>query len=77
MAELLGQEAALFLPTATMANEVALRAQTTPGATVLAEEHTHVLVFEMGGPAIHSGLVMHGVPAPAGRVTPCLAISSR
>jgi len=37
MAELLGHEAALFVPTATMANQIALRAQTTPGATLVAE----------------------------------------
>src|SRR6202012_46367 len=57
MAELLGHEAALFVPTATMANQIALRAQTTPGATIVAEERTHVLVYEAGGPAIHSGLM--------------------
>ena len=70
MAELLGQEAALFFPTATMANQAALRAQTKPGSLLLAEEHTHVLIYEWGGPAIHSGLVMKGVEAEAGRVTP-------
>jgi threonine aldolase len=70
MAELLGHEAALFLPTATMANQAALRAQTKPGGMLLAEERTHVLVYEWGGPAIHSGLVMKGVRAEAGRVTP-------
>jgi threonine aldolase len=70
MAELLGHEAALFLPTATMANQIALRAQTKPGSMLLAEERTHVLVYEWGGPAIHSGLVMKGVKAEAGRVTP-------
>jgi len=70
MAGLLGHEAALFLPTATMANQVALRAQTKPGAVVLAEERTHILIYEWGGPAIHSGLVMHGVPAEKGRPTP-------
>jgi threonine aldolase len=70
MAELLGQEASLFLPTATMANQTALRAQSKPGSVVLAEERTHVLIYEWGGPAIHSGLVMHGVTAEAGRVTP-------
>src|SRR3977135_4106960 len=70
MAELLGQEAALFLPTATMANQVAMRAQTKPGSLVLAEERTHILIYEWGGPAIHSGLVMRGVTAEAGRVTP-------
>jgi threonine aldolase len=69
-AELLGHEAALFLPTATMANQVALRAQTKPGGLLLAEERTHTLIYEWGGPAVHSGLVMHGVPAAAGRVTP-------
>jgi threonine aldolase len=70
MAEMLGHEAALFLPTATMANQIALRAQTKPGSMLLAEERTHVLVYEWGGPAIHSGLVMKGVKAEAGRVTP-------
>jgi len=65
-AELLGKEAALFLPTATMANQVALRAQTRPGSVLLAEERTHVLVYEMGGPAIHSGLVMRGAACEAG-----------
>jgi threonine aldolase len=70
MAELLGHEAALFLPTATMANQIALRAQTTPGSMLLAQEHTHVLVWEWGGPAIHSGLNMKGVRSENGRVTP-------
>ena len=70
MAELLGHEAALFFPTATMANQAALRAQTKPGGVLLAEERTHVLVYEWGGPAIHSGLVMRGVPAEDGRIAP-------
>lgn len=70
MAELLGHEASLFLPTATMANQVALRTQTKPGAMLLAEERTHVMVYEWGGPAIHSGLVMRSIAAPLGRVTP-------
>src|SRR5262249_60908053 len=70
MAELLGHEAALFLPTATMGNQVALRALSRPGCKVVAEERTHVLIYEWGGPAIHSGLVMHGLVADAGRPTP-------
>jgi threonine aldolase len=69
-AELLGHEAALFLPTATMANQVALRVLSRPGCKVLAEERTHTLIYEWGGPAIHSGLVMQGLPALAGRPTP-------
>jgi threonine aldolase len=69
-AELLGHEAALLLPTATMGNQVALRALSKPGCKVVAEERTHILIYEWGGPAIHSGLVMQGLPAEAGRPTP-------
>ncbi|MEN3341726.1 MAG: threonine aldolase [Actinomycetota bacterium] len=69
-AELLGHEASLFLPTATMANQIALRAQTRPGGLLLAEERTHTLIYEWGGPAVHSGLVMRGLRCHAGRVTP-------
>jgi threonine aldolase len=70
MAELLGHEAALFLPTATMANQVALRTLSRPGGLLIAEERTHVLIYEFAGPAIHSGLIMHGLTAAAGRPTP-------
>jgi threonine aldolase len=70
MAELLGHEAALFFPTATMANQAALRVLSRPGCKVVAEEGTHILIWEWGGPAIHSGLVMQGLVAEAGRPTP-------
>jgi threonine aldolase len=69
-AELLGQEEALFLPTATMANQIALNVLGRPGGVLIAEERTHALIFEAGGPAVHSGLVMHGLPGTAGRITP-------
>jgi threonine aldolase len=69
-AELLGHEASLFLPTATMANQIALRVITRPGGELIAEERTHVLVYEAGGAAVHSGLVMRGLPGTAGRLTP-------
>jgi threonine aldolase len=70
IAELLGHEAALFLPTATMANQSALRTLTRPGRKLLAEERTHILIYEWGGPAIHSGLVTQGLVCEAGRPTP-------
>ncbi len=70
LAELLGHEAALLLPTATMANQVALRALSRPGGKLVAEERTHVLIYEWGGPAIHSGLVMQGLAGEAGRLAP-------
>jgi len=70
MADLLGHEAALFVPTATMGNQIALRAQTRPGSTIVAEERTHVLVYEAGGPAIHSGLMTRSLRGERGRLTP-------
>jgi threonine aldolase len=69
-AELLGQEEALFLPTATMANQIALHVLGRPGGLLVAEERTHVLIYEAGGPAFHSGLVTRGLPGRAGRITP-------
>lgn len=69
-AELLGHEAALFLPTATMANQIALRVHTRPGCLLIAQERTHIMVFEAGGPAVHSGLVMIGLPADNGQISP-------
>lgn len=69
-AKLLGHEAALFLPTATMANQIALRVHTRPGCLLIAQERTHIMVFEAGGPAVHSGLVMIGLPADNGQISP-------
>jgi threonine aldolase len=69
-AELLGQEAALFLPTATMANQIALRLHCEPGDELLGEENCHVFISELGGPAVHSGVVTRGLPGVAGRFTP-------
>src|SRR2546430_5613813 len=56
-ASLLGQEAAVFVPTATMANEIALRTLGEPGDEVVAEENSHILLAELGGPAVPSRLM--------------------
>jgi threonine aldolase len=69
-AELLEQEEAVYLPTATMANEIALRLHAEPGDEVLAEEHSHILIAELGGPAAHSGLQTRPLPGDRGRLTP-------
>jgi threonine aldolase len=69
VAALLGHEAALFLPTATMANQIALKLQGRPGNVLVAEEHSHVLVFEYGGVAAHAGLMTLGLPGSGGRIS--------
>ena len=69
VAPLLGQEAALFLPTATMANQIALKLLARPGDVLLAEEFSHVVVYEYGGPAAHAGLTTLGLPGHGGRLS--------
>jgi threonine aldolase len=69
-AELLGHVAAVYLPTATMSNQIAIRILSEPGDELLAEENAHVLIAEQGGPAAHSGLVMRALSGVAGRFTP-------
>jgi len=68
-AELLGHEEAVFLPTATMANQIALRILGEPGDVLLADRNAHVMIAEQGGPSVHSGLVMQPLDGDAGRFT--------
>jgi threonine aldolase len=69
VAALLGQEEAVFVPTATMANQIALRILTEPGDEVMAEAMAHVFLYELGGPAVHSGLAMKALPSEHGILT--------
>jgi threonine aldolase len=55
-AVLLGAEAALFVPSGTMANQASLRALTRPGDLVLAGADAHILKYEAGAPAALSGV---------------------
>jgi threonine aldolase len=69
VAALLGQEAAIFLPTATMANQIALKVLSRPGDVLIAERHAHVLIYEYGGAGAHAGLVTVGLAGDRGRLT--------
>ena len=69
-AAFLGQEAAVYVPTATMANQIALRILTQHGDELLAEENSHVLLNEQGGPAVLSGLVMRALTGRHGTFAP-------
>ena len=70
VAALLGQEAAIFLPTATMANQIALKLHGRPGDVLIAEETAHVVIYEYGGTAAHAGLMTLGLRGDRGRLTP-------
>ena len=56
VAGILGKEDAVFVPSGTMANQIALRSQTQPGDIVLAGHKTHVGSYEAGAPAALSGV---------------------
>ncbi|MHB9287423.1 threonine aldolase family protein [Halobacteriales archaeon Cl-PHB] len=55
-ADVLGMEAALFVPSGTMGNQVAVRTHTDPGQEVICERNSHVYRWELGGMAQHSNL---------------------
>jgi threonine aldolase len=56
-ARLLGKEAAVFVPSGTMGNQIALRAHTEPGDEILIEANAHIYYYEAGGPAALSGVM--------------------
>jgi threonine aldolase len=55
-AALLGKEAAVYTPSGTMANQLAIRSHTEPGDEVLVEANAHIYYYEGGGPAALSGV---------------------
>ena len=66
VAELLGKEAALYLPSGTMCNEIALKVHTQPGDEVLLDRTAHPIHFEAGGPGLLSGVVLTGLDGERG-----------
>ncbi len=56
VAALLGKEAALFVPSGTMSNQIAVKAHTQPGDELLCDVNCHIYNYEAGGPAVLSGV---------------------
>lgn len=69
IAALLGKEAALWLPTGTMANQVALRVLTRPGDDVIVSQESHAVWHETGGSAANAGVQFTAI-GKQGRFTP-------
>lgn len=62
VAELLGKEAAVYVPSGTMANQTAIRAHTQHGEEIVLDGESHVYYYECGGPAALSGCSYRFVP---------------
>lgn len=67
VAALLGKEAAMFLPSGTMANQVALATHCRPGDQVLAHESAHILSSEAGAQSAITGVLVLGLPGARGQ----------
>ena len=65
IATLLGKEAALFVPTGTMANQIALRVLTRPGDDVIVSRESHAVWHETGAGAANSGVQFSDIGAAA------------
>ena len=70
VAELLGHEAALFLPTGTMCNLVAVATHTSPGDAIVTDTQSHIVRSETGGAAAYSGVVTDLLVGDRGRFGP-------
>jgi len=68
-AELLGKEAAVFVPSGTMANQLAIRSHTEPGDEILVEANAHIYYYEGGAPAALSGVMCRCINGQRGIFT--------
>lgn len=66
VAELLGKEAAVYMPSGTMTNQVALRVHTQPSDEIILEAESHIYYYEGGGPAALSGVSCRLLPGHGG-----------
>jgi len=66
VAALLGTQAAIFLPSATMANEIALMVHARPGDEVILDAEAHYITSEAGGPAALAGVMLRGIATQRG-----------
>ena len=69
-AQRVGKPAALYVPSGTMANQVAIRVHTRPGDLVIAGRHQHVVIYEHGAAAANCGVQFHAVDDDEGMLAP-------
>jgi threonine aldolase len=69
VAALLGKEAALYMPSGTMTNQVALRTHTEPGDEIILESQAHIYFYEAGAPAALSGVMCRLIAGQRGIFT--------
>jgi threonine aldolase len=68
-AEMFGMGAALFCPSGTMTNQIAIKCHTQPGDEVICDKVSHVYIYEGGGIAFNSGCQVKALDGDKGRIT--------
>lgn len=63
-ADLFGKEAALFVPSGSMGNEISIAAMTRPGDEIVCDATAHIVLYEMGGPATIAQVMLRTIDAP-------------
>lgn len=69
VAEMFEKEAALYVPSGTMGNQVALKTLSEPGWEILCERQCHIINYETAGPAVHSSLLVNMIDTEYGVMT--------
>ena len=68
-ASLFGKEAALFCPSGTMTNQIAIKTHTSPLDEVICDEYSHIYQYETGGYSFNSGVAINLVKGQHGKIT--------
>ena len=70
-AEMFGKQAALFVPTGSMGNQIAVKLHTRSGDEIIIEERGHIFNYELGAPSLIAGVVVRAVrsQSPTGMLT--------
>jgi len=71
-AQMLGKEAAVFVPSGTMGNQIAIATHTNRGDAILVEEESHIVYYEVGAPAVVAGVVTFTLPSQRGVMDPAV-----
>jgi threonine aldolase len=66
---LLGKEDAVFLPSGTMGNQIAIRLHCRPGEEIICDRTAHIITSEGGGPGANAGVMFHPLDGPRGMFT--------
>ncbi len=72
MAAMFGKEAALFCPSGTMTNQIAIKAHTQPLDEVICDHYSHIYQYEAGGYAFHSGVAINPIVGQYGKLNATL-----